>query len=41
MIGELSAKAFTAKKQRKLDIIARLNSIEKKLDIVLTPAGEE
>jgi len=38
---ELSAMAVAAKKQRKLDILARLDSIEKKLDIILTASQEQ
>ena len=33
--------AVAAKKQRKLDILARLESIEKKLDIILAASHEQ
>jgi len=38
---ELSALAVAAKKQRKLDILARLDSIEKKLDSILAASQEQ
>jgi len=39
-LRELSAKAVAAKKQRKLDILARLDSIEKMLEIILAASRE-